>query len=61
VEKVETKPGRLVVRLHEGNAHQLNAFLVGAGYKVSGIIPRRHTLQDYFLHVMNRGTGEGAP
>ncbi len=50
---VECRPGRLVVRLPEGNVHQLNSFLVNAGYQVSGIIPRRRTLQDYFLKVMN--------
>lgn len=53
VESVETKPGRLYVRLRDGNIHQLNSFLVSAGYRVSGIIPRRRTLQEYFLKVMN--------
>jgi len=50
---VETKQGRLAVCLKEPNSHQLNAFLLGAGYKVTGIIPRRRTLQEYFLKVLN--------
>ncbi|MBI2435610.1 MAG: ABC transporter ATP-binding protein [Candidatus Hydrogenedentes bacterium] len=54
VEKVEAKPGRLQVRLREENVHQLAAFLVTGGYKVSAIMPRRRTLQDYFLKVMNQ-------
>lgn len=50
---VTSKPGRLYVRLHEQGSHQLNSFLVHAGYAVSGIVPRRRTLQDYFLKVLD--------
>jgi ABC-2 type transport system ATP-binding protein len=50
---VEMKPGRLFVRLKEDNVQQLTSFLVASGYQVSGIIPRRRTLQEYFLKVMN--------
>ena len=53
VESVEAKPGRLEVRLHDENVHQLTAFLVSSGFKVSGVIPRRRTLQDYFLKALN--------
>ena len=53
VESVEVKPGRLVVRLQEGTIHQLNSFLLNGGYQVVGIIPRRRTLKDYFLKVLN--------
>ena len=53
VEEVAIKPGRLVVELRESNAHQLNSFLLNAGYQVSGLIPRRRTLREYFLKVMN--------
>ena len=53
VESVEVKPGRLVVRLQKGTIHQLNSFLLNAGYQVAGIIPRRRTLKDYFLKVLN--------
>lgn len=54
VEEVETKTGRLAVHLREGNVHQLNSFLVNAGYQVSGLIPRRRTLRDYFLRLLNQ-------
>lgn len=47
------KPGRLFVHLRDENVHQLNSYLVHAGYQVSGVIPRRRTLQDYFLKVLN--------
>jgi ABC-2 type transport system ATP-binding protein len=47
------KQGRLYVQLKDENVHQLNSFLVHAGYQVSGVIPRRRTLQDYFLKVLN--------
>ena len=53
VESVEVRPGRLLVRLREGSSQQLNSFLVNAGYPVSGVIPRRRTMQDYFLKVIN--------
>lgn len=52
VESVHARPGRLRVVLREANVHQLNTFLVGAGYKVSGVIPRRRTLEDYFVKVL---------
>lgn len=48
-----SKQGRLYVHLKDENVHQLNSFLVHAGYQVSGVIPRRRTLQDYFLKVLN--------
>ncbi|HIJ66426.1 MAG TPA: ABC transporter ATP-binding protein [Candidatus Hydrogenedentes bacterium] len=54
VESAEVEPGRLRVRIREANAHQLTAFLVSGGYRVSGVIPRRRTLHDYFLRVLNR-------
>lgn len=52
VASAEAGPGRVKVRLREGSVHQLNAFLLGAGYRISGVIPRRRTLQDYFLEVL---------
>lgn len=48
----EAGPGRVKVRLHDGSVHQLTAFLLGAGYRISGVMPRRRTLQDYFLEVL---------
>lgn len=53
VESVQVWPGKIEVKLAKPNVHQLAAFLVGAGYRVSGIIPRRKTLRDYFLRVLN--------
>jgi len=53
VEEVWVEPGRLHVKLREDNPHQLAAYLVGAGYRISGIIPRRRTLREYFLKALN--------
>ncbi|MBI5094066.1 MAG: ABC transporter ATP-binding protein [Candidatus Hydrogenedentes bacterium] len=41
------------VTLDGATVHQLTAFLVAGGYRISGIIPRRRTLQEYFLKVLN--------
>lgn len=49
----EAVPGKVRVTLKEPNPHQLAAFMVGAGYRLAGIVPRRRTLQDYFLKVLN--------
>ncbi|HRK33183.1 MAG TPA: ABC transporter ATP-binding protein [Candidatus Hydrogenedentes bacterium] len=54
VKSVENAKGRLRVHLNGGTVHQLTAFLVSSGYKVSGIMPRQRTLQEYFLKVLNR-------
>ena len=54
VESVETKPGRLLVRLRDPNPHQLTSFLLSNGYQITGVIPRRRTLQEFFLKAMNR-------
>lgn len=51
--EVKVKPGRLLVQHREDNVNQLASFLVNAGFQVSGIIPKRRTLKDYFLKVMN--------
>ena len=53
VASVNTKGGRLHVTLKEPNTHQLIHFLVTSGYQISGVLPRRRTLKDYFLKVMN--------
>ena len=53
VVSVEARPGRLDVVLRDANIHQLNSFLLNTGYRVAGIMPRRRTLQDYFLKVLN--------
>jgi ABC-2 type transport system ATP-binding protein len=49
----EAKNGKILVRLEEPNPHQLISFLLTNGYQVSAAIPRRRTLQDYFLKVLN--------
>lgn len=54
IEHVDVRPGRLIVRLREKSAHHLNSYLVQSGYRVSGLFPRRRTLQDYLLKVMNQ-------
>jgi ABC-2 type transport system ATP-binding protein len=52
VQSVEVFPGRLRVKLDGGTVHQLTALLIGAGYTVAGVIPRRRSLQDHFLKVL---------
>lgn len=54
VESVGVRPGRLDVVLREENVHQLTAFLVTAGYRLTGVVPRQQTLEDYFLKALNR-------
>lgn len=53
VESVTVVPGRLQVRLTDTNVHQLNTFLISAGFRISGVMPRRRTLKDYFLKVLS--------
>ncbi len=54
VASVEFEKGRLAVLLREPNAHQLIAFLVSAGYRLAAVIPRRRTLQDYFMELLHK-------
>lgn len=54
VESARQDAGRVFVRLKQGSTpHQLTAFLVSSGYRIMGIIPRRRSLQEYFLKVLN--------
>jgi ABC-2 type transport system ATP-binding protein len=54
VASAEPGQGRVHVMLAPGGSiHQLTAFLVGGGFRLSGVVPRRRTLQDYFLKVLN--------
>lgn len=53
VVSAQVKGGRLHVELKEGNVHHLTSFLIGAGYRVSGVIPRRRSLHEYFLKAIN--------
>lgn len=54
VKSVELYKGRVRVVMNGGSVHQLTAFLVSGGYKLSGVMPRQRTLQEYFLKVLNR-------
>jgi len=53
VERATARAGRVHVCLADGTIHQLTAFLVGSGYQISGVIPRRRTLYDYFRKVLS--------
>jgi ABC-2 type transport system ATP-binding protein len=53
VAEAQHHPGRIQVHLDGGTVHQLTAFLVGSGYRISGVIPKRRNLQEYFLKVTN--------
>lgn len=47
-------PGKVEVVLRDAPAHRLTAFLVHAGHQVNGVIPRRGTLQEYFMKVLHQ-------
>lgn len=53
VSSATAESDRVRVVLSEGTVHQLAGFLMSAGFVLSGVIPRRRTLQDYFLEVMS--------
>ncbi len=46
--------GKVEVLLKDAPAHRLSSFLVQAGYQVNGMIPRRGTLQEYFMKVLHQ-------
>ncbi len=48
---VDTRPGGLHVHLDEPKSDELAALLVDRGFKLSGVVPHRRTLEDYFLKV----------
>jgi hypothetical protein len=54
VESIEVRRGRLHVRLREGGPQQLSAYLVNAGYQITGIMPRRRSIQELYLKAGNR-------
>lgn len=45
--------GRVYVHLKESTVHQLTAFLISNGYRISGVIPRQRNLQEYFLDILH--------
>jgi ABC-2 type transport system ATP-binding protein len=51
---VSSYPGRVHVRLDGVSVNHLTAFLVNNGYKLAGVIPKRRTLRDYFLEVLQK-------
>jgi len=53
VSAVATK-GKVDVVLREPDVHRLTSLLLQAGYLISGVLPRRRSLHDYFLKVVNR-------
>ena len=53
VDEVEVRGGRLRVRLRDGSPGQLASFLIAAGHPISGIIPRRRTVQELYLKAKN--------
>jgi len=52
--RAELKSGYLDVWVEEGAAHQLTALLLGSGLQIAGIVPRRRTLKDYLMRVLNQ-------
>ena len=52
VVSADARPGRVAVVLRDENTHTLTAFLVGSGYQIAGVLPRRRTLHDYFMKAL---------
>lgn len=53
VNEVEIRRGRLRVRLNNASPNQLATFLIGAGYAINGIMPRRRGIQELYLKAKN--------
>ncbi len=51
VVSVDARAGGLHLRLKGPQSGDLAAWLVGRGFQVSGLVPHRRTLEDYFLRV----------
>ena len=49
VTTAEVLPAGVLVTLREEDAGRAAAFLVSKGFPVRGIVPRRRTLEEYFL------------
>ncbi len=45
-------PNRIEVQLRSGNVHQLTSFLIHSGYVLSGVIPRKRTLSEFYSKVL---------
>lgn len=48
----EISPRKLRVRLQNETVHHLITFLVGQGFVLNGVVPRRRTLEEYLLRTM---------
>ncbi|HQM51257.1 MAG TPA: ABC transporter ATP-binding protein [Candidatus Hydrogenedentes bacterium] len=54
VDAVETDHGRINVKLGNATIHQLTSFLISSGCVISGVIPQRRSLEDFFLKAIKR-------
>ena len=54
VNAVDIAYGRVNVKLGDASVHHLTSFLISSGFIVSGIVPQRRSLQDFFLKVLKR-------
>jgi len=52
VAKCTPHANRIEVRLRDDNIHQLTSFLIQNGYVLSGVIPRKRTLSDFYSQVL---------
>ncbi|MBI4558504.1 MAG: ABC transporter ATP-binding protein [Candidatus Hydrogenedentes bacterium] len=52
VERAEAWSGRVRVHLRDGSVHQLTAFLISGGFKISAVVPRRQTVHDFLTKVL---------
>jgi ABC-type multidrug transport system ATPase subunit len=53
VVSADAHQNKIIVHLEEPNPHQLITFLHSNGFQITAAIPRRRTLQDYVLKVLN--------
>lgn len=61
VESARAKLGRVQVVMDEHAVPQLASYLSGNGVQFQGIVPRRRTLQEYFLKAANQAGGTPPP
>lgn len=54
VSSAQVSNGKLEVVLADAPVHRLTTYLVHEGCEVNGVIPRRGTLQEYFLKVLKQ-------
>lgn len=54
VSGAEIISNRLIVTLTDATPHQVITLLIQAGFRITAVIPRQRTLQEYFLKAMNQ-------